>query len=369
MAVEKRLEPYMKGAEMAVECLGIDKGREVLFVITAKTDRNAVDAVVRASRAVGARVSILEVEETPPNQPYPRVCVEAARGVDIWCSMGGGPSSHHKDGFEITYDIGAQNVGIETRLLTSPAALYPLELWYELTRRVKRQIGHKDIKGRHIIEMKAVDDRGTDLHWRVRYPEDIAAYIGAEPLEAGPPVAEPKYRYRGRAGFPRGSCVMGDLMHSATGVLFADAAVPFAGWIKPPLKFTLKDGYVTEVEGGPEAKKLKDLWKPYPNANRLREIGFGTNPHTPLDFDGPFSSWITRRAGTLFFGFGGDTGVGGTDPSSEDLQTTFCLNLRPTVYADDKAITDNGRLTILDDPELREFAKKFGDPAKLLNTI
>lgn len=368
MTIEQRLEAYMEGANNAAKFLGITKECEVLLVTTARTERNAIDAVVYAAREIGAHVSILEVEEALPNLPFPRVCSEAARGADIYLEMGGGGTSHHLDGFKITYDIGASNVSVAADLLSHAAARYPLELWYELTRRVKRRIGHADPEGRHLVSFKVLDDRGSDLSVQAMYPEDIGAYIGVEPLVTGPAVDTPKYRYRGRGAFPPGSCVWGDLRHSATGVLVTDAAVPF-GWLRPPLKLYFKEGFVQEVEGGPEAGRLKGLWKPYRNANRLREIGLGTNPHTPLDPTRPFGLSTTRRAGTLFFGLGGDTGVGGTDPSYESLRTTFSLVLTPTVFADGELIVDKGRLTVLDDPELRELAKKYGDPAKLLNTI
>jgi len=366
MVIKYRLQPYLEGANNAVKFLGISKGNEVLLVTTAKIDRDAIEAVAYAVRGVGAHVSILEVEEPPPNQPFPRVCLEAARGVDYYISMGGRITHHHFDGFILTYDYGVSNVTIVGEHLGTDASRYPLEVWYELTRRVKWRIGHADPEGRHLVHFRIVDGRGSDLHMQVMYPEDIGAYIGPEPLVCGPATEPPRVCSRG--GFPPGSCPWGDLGHSATGDLVTDAVLPF-GWLKHPLKFTFRNGFVSDVKGAPEAEKLKDLWKPYPNANRLREIGLGTNPHTPLDFTKPFGSWTTRRAGTLFFGTGGDTSVGGTDYSSEYLSTTFALVLEPTVYADDEIIIDNGKLTVLDDPELWELAKKYGDPAKLLTTI
>ena len=40
-----------------------------------------------------------------------------------------------------------------------------------------------------------------------------------------------------------------------------------------------------------------------------------------------------------------------------------------TIYLDGEKLYDEGHLTLLDDPDLREFASKFGDPDALLHEV
>jgi 2,5-dihydroxypyridine 5,6-dioxygenase len=44
-----------------------------------------------------------------------------------------------------------------------------------------------------------------------------------------------------------------------------------------------------------------------------------------------------------------------------------CQIDRPTVYADDEPLVDNGRLLLLDDPAIREVAARFGPPDVILD--
>ena len=40
-----------------------------------------------------------------------------------------------------------------------------------------------------------------------------------------------------------------------------------------------------------------------------------------------------------------------------------------SVYIDDQLMVDRGRLTLCDDPEIREIASKYGDPGDLLEHV
>ena len=64
---------------------------------------------------------------------------------------------------------------------------------------------------------------------------------------------------------------------------------------------------------------------------------------------------------------GGDTGVGGTDATQDNITTFFATSEGVTITADGKPVVDRGRLLILDDPGLREYASRFGDPDELLS--
>jgi hypothetical protein len=110
----------------------------------------------------------------------------------------------------------------------------------------------------------------------------------------------------------------------------------------------------------------------HPNANHLREFGIGTNPHIPLPKDCPAGAsapGAVWRAGNLSWGLGGDSGVSGRRVPSPNFSMPMSFTGIPTIYADGEMIVNKGKLSVLEDPELWESAKKYGDPKKLLTNI
>lgn len=55
--------------------------------------------------------------------------------------------------------------------------------------------------------------------------------------------------------------------------------------------------------------------------------------------------------------------------STHHLAHTHGLLMKPTVYVDNEPIIIDGHAVVLDDPEIREIAKKYGDPDELLKEI
>ena len=71
---------------------------------------------------------------------------------------------------------------------------------------------------------------------------------------------------------------------------------------------------------------------------------------------------LHSRPDTLHNALGHSSGAGGVVSNRHiDL---FVHN--QTVYVDGDKLIDNGHLVILDDPGMREFAGRYGDPDKLL---
>jgi 2,5-dihydroxypyridine 5,6-dioxygenase len=71
---------------------------------------------------------------------------------------------------------------------------------------------------------------------------------------------------------------------TANGTLVVDASIPYLGigLLKQPIRFTVRDGMITDVEGGdPEqAGKLRSAWAAQadPNVFNVAEMGIGMNP-------------------------------------------------------------------------------------------
>ncbi|MBI2821822.1 MAG: hypothetical protein HYX74_06315 [Acidobacteria bacterium] len=142
----------------------------------------------------------------------------------------------------------------------------------------------------------------------------------------------------------------------------------------PLVKLYVEKGQVVRIEGGGVAgenmkaalERFKNVqfpgYYPGPGIGWLEEVALGTNPKI-----GPAGP-IRRRSGMLHMAWGTDR----YNRVSDDLPT-LPSNHRDmdffyymTFEVDGKKLVDNGHLTVLDDPEVRKVAAKYGNPDELL---
>jgi len=168
------------------------------------------------------------------------------------------------------------------------------------------------------------------------------------------------------------------------------------GSMETPLKLHLKHGAITEVEGG---GVYGDFWKKaldltadiqYPGYSRpgsawMQEFSLGTNPKIfgPMEVE-ELKGVDRRDPMDLRWGHPRDrsgfihAGYGSRGASWWALLYKMPVNhyhqwlpfiTYDVVTRDGRKIRliDKGYLTMLDDPEVRDFAAKFGDPDKLLS--
>ncbi|MEE8349484.1 MAG: hypothetical protein V3R94_07930 [Acidobacteriota bacterium] len=148
-----------------------------------------------------------------------------------------------------------------------------------------------------------------------------------------------------------------------------------AGYIPEIIKIYFEGGRVIRVEGGgqvgetirAELKRFEDVqfpgFYPGPGVGWLEELAMGIHPKV-----GPAGP-IRRRSGMLQLAFGTDR-----HNAVRDERPTLTVNHRDinffdrvTIEVDDQKLVDRGRLTVLDDPEVRRVAAQHGDPDELLS--
>ena len=179
-----------------------------------------------------------------------------------------------------------------------------------------------------------------------------------------------------RAGFGAFFLTMGDLQYTATGKLVIDAT-NFLGTTPEPITLNIADGRCTGMEGGELADKLWEVAVgDYRNMDRVRELAVAIHPKSnrPMPAYSPDSAIPVAPIPRISYGdfsiaLGGDTGVGGVDPGAEDRTSLFTMSKETTISADGEVFLDRGRLPILEDPDLREWAKQYGDPDYLLSPV
>ncbi|MCH8820197.1 MAG: hypothetical protein IIB03_07750 [Acidobacteria bacterium] len=146
-----------------------------------------------------------------------------------------------------------------------------------------------------------------------------------------------------------------------------------AGYI-PTIRLFVEGGQVVRVEGGGAAgenirmalERFRNIrfpgYYPGPGIGWMEEIALGTNPKV-----GPAGP-IRRRSGMLHMAFGTDryNRVSDDVPSLPSNHRDMNFFDHVTFEVDGEKLVDRGRLTVLDDPEVRRVAAKYGDPDELL---
>lgn len=369
------VEALMPGVENAVRFLGIFPEYKVLVGCSSKSNPALIEAVSTCIRRIGAHLSVLVTEPPVPNQPTPAVLMEAAKGADYFIQIGVGPGPHSRDFYILLFDYGvsAGFVTMDEANLVDEIGTYPFEVWGEIHNRLKWKISKDEVDPGRTANFHLTDDRGSDLTWSVRCPIDIGAWVGPEPLDAGS-WAGRRPRVMHRAGFGAFVVTMGDLQYTTTGTLHVDAS-NYLGETPEPLELTFADGRCTAIEGGELAQQTWDTAVAQNrNGDRVRELAIAIHPKSNRempkydpDIPVPVAPIPRFSHGDFWIALGGDTGVGGVDPGSENATALFAMTKSTTVTVDDEVILDRGRLLILDDPELREFAAQYGDPDYLLS--
>jgi hypothetical protein len=365
-------------------------GNKVLIAVDREYDLAVPNAVAEALREKGAHVDILiadmgnpdrefdyldEVEVIMRREPWdsnPRrwegmpYIEEFAlrRGYDLLIHGKGGPIPKTDFRYE-------QIPWLRSEHFLQRSTTYPLDLHLLINKKTWDPIWEYGRGGR----ARLTDAEGTDIAWT--YWDEY--YDGT--------------RY-GFSATPRNGHLFG---HPVPPIIAKeDAAGVVAGTTShfsrafPQVKVELEGGQVVKVTGGAaygdawralleESRRTQYPCFPRPGLFYLWEVAIGTNPkikrpsHIERHSSGGFE-WERRRSGVIHMGFGtlwrsaeekwaGEHGILYGHLHIHLLFPTFTIT---TKSGKDHTIIRNGRLTALDDPEVRTLAKKYGDPDELL---
>lgn len=405
---------------------GIQGGERVLMLMNDTTDPLVVEAFRRALVEKGARVDILTL---PVAQSEKEGRLDGADEMRLglaslptararYAALGTkglqyAPGSP-QDALAISNFIEARNynlvigpsdtVGQKNKylaermnwftreMLASPATTFPEEV-----------LNMIDRKGWEILRAaksaRLTDPEGTDISW-TWHPGYWQVVEGTHPHiqepGGGPASGTSGYAYgRGASEDP---LIPGHLMGIPEGIVIpeSDAQGVIAGTSNhygpyPFMKVTVKDHLVTKVEGGGEFGRLlgetleryKELKFPnYPRKGYgyVIECAIGTNPkiarqYNVVETPSMKRQWVDerRRSGLIHWGFGIISRVNEEFAVKNDAPTyhyhthQYFPTYEATMPDGRKVLLINkGRLTALDDPEIRRVAAKYGNPDELL---
>jgi len=365
-------------------------GHKVLIAVDREYDPAVPRAVALALREKGALVDTLWVDMGDPDREFDdhdeiRASIRrepwevnprrweglpfieefaARRGYDLLIHGKGGPvpKTHYR------YE---QFPWLRSEHFASRATTYPLELHLLINRKTWQPIWEKGRGGRARLR----DREGTDLSWT--YWEEY--------------YDESHY---GFSSTPR----HGHLFSHPTPPLIPkeDAAGIVAGTTShfarafTRIQVELEGGQIVRAAGGgrygdawrdllEEGKRIQYPCFPRPGLFYLWEVAIGTNPkisrpsHVERHSSGGFE-WERRRSGVIHMGFGTSWRGPEEQWAAErgllygHLHIHLLLPTLVVVARDgtEYVVIRDGRLTALDDQEVRTLAAKYGDPDELL---
>lgn len=150
------------------------------------------------------------------------------------------------------------------------------------------------------------------------------------------------FREKGLWGnLPTGEAYLAPVEGVSNGVVVVDGSMAGVGMVKEPIRIEVRDGFAEEITGGPEAKRLVELFTPHGKpARTVAEFGIGTNDKAIL------SGVILedeKVMGTIHIAFGDNASMGGSVHIASHLDG---LVKSPDVWFDDSQIMKAGKFMV-----------------------
>jgi leucyl aminopeptidase (aminopeptidase T) len=328
---------------------GVKDAEDVLLLCEYSLEQEAINAIAQAAREKKAVLTTVMCKDLLPGgrEEPPKPVAEAIKSSDVLIDAFSHPLDHTRIAQEALFDWGVRYVlspGLTASILGSEAARWPVGVFYEISKRLTAKIrSHKSCR--------ITDLKGTDVTASI----DPSLVWG----ECGP------LEYPGDLGlFPEGTVII-QPGETGDGVIYFDGYHTW-GNTRVPIKFTIRKGWVTKIEGGKEAKELQRYIEGVENARYFDEISFGNNPKFQIERElgKGFSPNTLLHAGVVHFGIGESKMDGGRYYSESHLDGWL---FKPTIYLDDEVVVMNGRLKLLEAPEVIEAVRSWGDPKELLS--
>ena len=347
-AVESAAD-LLEGARNLVRYVEIRAQQQVLIHTEPRFDDPAVVGALRAAiEEAGAQVSVLHTPSwDKQREPPPKVLERAIDGCDVL--IGQGEYLHTKNRYlqAALFEQGLIYINNEAKTVEALSSWYgrfPAELMFAIGIRTLERVGAGKI-------VRVTTPKGTDITMAVE-PNTLGGYCYPFRFDT------PGYK----KGFPGGTACFHP-EDPVDGVIAVEALT--RGNRAPkvvldsPLYLTVRDHRVVAAEGD-----CADWWREFmttkgdANSGWIAECMWGIHPRA-FGKGGRAAS----NPHLLHFGIGNSIPYGGPT-HSRTWQVVFTQDATLTV--DGEFVLQDGHLTVLDDPDVRAIADRYGDPDELL---
>jgi len=304
------------------DCMGT-KPNEKVLIVTDEPLRNIGYSLWRAAKELGAEVILIEMlpRKTNGEEP-PAEVAELMKMADVvLCPTS--KSLTHTDARRNASAAGA-------RIATLPGV--DEEIMIRCMNADYNKIADRTFK------ICAMMEKTETIHVTTSLGTNITMPIKGRKAHASSGL----FREKGLWGnLPTGESYLAPLEGLSNGVVIVDGSMASVGMVNTPIKIIVKDGYATEITGGDEAKRLRELLEPHgKDAYTVAEFGIGTNDKATLT--GKILE-DEKVMGTIHIAFGDNKSMGGSVRVASHLDG---LIKNPNVWFDDKLIMKDGKFVV-----------------------
>ena len=316
------IEEMMTGARKLVgQCTSVKSGENVLIV----ADRGMTpiaEAISIAARERGAEpvIAVIDQRASDSTEP-PRPVAEAMKASDVVFSAVGISITHTR---AVKDAVAAGSRAIVLTAVSEEMMVHGgLEADFDQVKVTCRAVGARMARAR---DVRITSDLGTDLSFRVE-----GRRVNVMPCVVAPGEFSPA---------PTAEVNFSPIEGTANGMIVADASIPYLGigLLKAPVRFTVRDGFIVEIEGGdPEqVATLKAAWEKQadPNVYNVAEMGIGMNPKCR------FTGIMLEDEGVLgsiHIGTGTNITLGGTVKAKSHYDLIMA---KPTLFLDGEVLIE-----------------------------
>ena len=329
--------------KLVEEIMLVRPGEHVVITADTSTDWRVTEATAQAVAAAGATPTVVWYETRPTSaMEPPRPVAGAVTNADVWIEFALAYIMH-SDAFRAAIANGVRYAcltGMDVQMLVDTVARVDFERVVRLGQTFVRLIEQAD-------EVRITSPAGTDLAGR---------NMGRSVRLSGRPAEKP-----GEAVMLSGQISWNPVESTQNGRLVFDGAIwppNELGLLRSPVICTVKDGVVTEIEGGADAQVFKRWMHSFndPNMFRVAHWSLGFNPGVTR----PTGRIVEdeRVFGCVELGIGTKGAWIGGEPWVAPAHTDGSM-LNPSIYLDGVAIEEEGTYV---HPELVEICRQLGAP-------
>lgn len=198
-----------------------------------------------------------------------------------------------------------------------------------------------DVVRERANEMRRIFTEGKEIHVTTPAGTDLTASIDGRYgfTGSGEAVEQPGVTLYS-ASFPNGEGAIAPVEETINGTIVWDVTMNDIGWIEEPIIATVEDGYITEIEGGPQADELRNLLESVddPDSWGIGEVAVQVNPGAEIE---GVIRVDKKVEGYMHIAFGENTDVGGN--LDAELHSDGVIS-EPTLTVDGEVIVDDGEL-------------------------